>query len=163
MKILVTLLAILLFAGSFLSYLLTRSILPWNFIDGIICPLTSSSCALSFKIFSYYYWINKAIKNKDIGMCDNISGKETFDVVGDSKQSAITDCRIVFIIKTEDVNLCLTSIYKNTCLKGLAKRLNRQDLCERINFLEDKSFAERQISTCKDNINKNKNNDIIAY
>lgn len=162
-KVVFLILLVFIMGGGFFSYVLTKSFVPWEFIDAINCPLISSSCGLSSKNFNYYYWINKAIKSNNIDLCDNIIGKETYDIEGDSKNWAITDCKVVYIIKTDNLNLCLDSTYRNSCLFGLAKRFKKQDLCEKISEPQDLSFEQRQIKACKDNIENNDDNNLIAY
>ncbi len=86
-----------------------------------------------------------------------------YDILGDSKEGDINDCRLIYIVKTENIDLCLNSNFKDSCLLGLAKRLKRQDLCEKISDPKNKLFEQRLIQVCKNNIINNQDNNLFVY
>jgi len=94
--------------------------------------------------------------------CDKISGGAKPQEIESFTQDVAMTCKIHYAIAAEDVDFCLTLpdtelfrvsdvlIPRDACLRSLAMKLNRPDLCELTPASKDEENGQTYLTSCKE-------------
>jgi len=120
---------------------------PWSSYEGKICDY--SGCHTSEIEQQNQYWIDQAIKKKNINLCDNSLG---FFVGGRPKEQSIYLCKAAYAVGVGNLEYCRNldkeAPYVN-CRQQFATKYHQPEICDEIKTPNYENLNQSVVDSCK--------------
>ena len=120
---------------------------PWSSYEGKICDY--SGCHTSEIEQQNQYWIDQAIKKKNINLCDNSLG---FFVGGRPKEQSIYLCKAAYAVGVGNLEYCRTldkEVQYVNCRQEFAAKYHKPEICDEIKTPGYENLNVSVIDACK--------------
>lgn len=114
--------------------------------------------------WTYQRAFSEAVSNGDPTICERINRDSIFgDIVSPPAEGVRENCKSEYAIEKGDISLCLSLSdervpdYMSTrdgCLRFLAAKLHREDLCDLMPAVKDPNWGEIWLRDCKKSASK---------